>query len=990
MPKTAVLTVSAAVAASTEKNGYTPLYGILNDLLLEASDKPVKPVTCMPAKGSLRTRQMVRQLKGISSLEDLAAFEEELRGVVTCQESRCRVKMQKAFLTGQYIAEEYSLLCEEEEQCRNLLWLASVSEVGKRAAFFKVVWDEMYSRYLAYNVFARERIENLYGHFLGKMAAVEADRRRELIELEGMCRKEVTRRRFLEASRHIGMELLFQQSYRVSFWARCRSDNFKRDIVLLDAEEERERCSLERLSLQNLAILANELENSASRLMVTSVMRASLIRRKLVDDERMREVARLLLNVPIREMDLRAVLERYEMEKRQEIRVGFYLGWRELLNQALKPGDAADIVYRLEWYERMCVFDQWRHGFHAIGECHNREKRQIEKFEAEHDEFYYDVVHKLRELWAEESVEYTQLKNMYHNFVWSKRMMESAMIVESEEECCRKRLIEAEIEEAMNLMMFSHLQLCELTAAGRAAAIMEVEASCWESMVRSSYATLGTQLCEKLLNDEENERIAIISEARSAWSVIVLQEAAPSSSPVDDEPVQPVYAGPDPKLVEEWYRRQYSDQWALLEREKCRRKEVVVSESYGRRWVYANILSDVEQWNRMDIAVEFQRGLCGIALEKLVDVEQFVRLDLGTGAQQRWKFLTKSFRYSRPYLLSCEVDELDGRLSIITEAETTIGALFISRGGYRPVKYCSEELWSTRSITQYMSLEELLQRLSDELVHTVEPEGRRKTAACETNERLLLMLMREESVCRCHIHKCVEDSYEALRRLFDRIISREDEWQQRSAHKEPEVERTGVEALMDYFRRQEESFVTKREAQRQRSRQLFGSLFKEFYWGRDAIIVEELVGRDVLRNFVHQRSLSPPVLIREAATQVIVRLYNVALVTNDLAGSLNVAMYGSEEEKGVTCRLSETQTLFSAGAFFRICFPETQLEWSTPLTNESKVLFFRIGADGSDDVVATASLLLRAEAMRRNNTTSVHSIPLDQQNGKMNVIVYIM
>nr|CCC93608.1 conserved hypothetical protein [Trypanosoma congolense IL3000] len=985
MPKTTVASAMSAFAA-VAGNDNTVLYGVLSDMILEATDRPVKPNVILPRKDGLRTRQMAREFKELNSLTELFSLEEQLREVVSSQETRSRVRVQKSFLVSQYKTEERLLLVDEEKKCRNALWQAAVAEMEEDAAYRVVVGNEMYRRSCAFSAFLQERMSILVSFMLGNLEFAETSKRLQMRQLELTSRDEITKRRFVEVSRHIDMELLFQQSYRVSFWIQCTFQNFTRDIKLLDAEEERERCALERIALQKLAILANEQENEAARLVVIAVMRASLIRRKFVDDARLREVARLMLAVPIKETDIRGVIERYEMEKRHEIRVCFYLKWREIMKNALKPTDGASIVERLEWYERMCVFDQWRYGFNAIEECFDREARRILKWEDACCNLYQVASSTLTSLWREENEQYTNLKKLYHDFIWSTKVVADSWIVISEEESSRKRLVEAEVKESMSLVACYHLKLCELVAVDRAYIMMELEESCWMSLLSSNYKTLGTKRRELLLNEEENGRIRILAEARGAWLDIVLQEAAPPE-PAEGKVLLDEGQRPMSSASSQIQKQFLADCWILGEQEQLRRDEIVLSENSGRLWEYVAIFAYVEEWNREEVVAEYKVGLCDVQLLELVALEELMRAHMEEGEKQWRKIFSRMFAFAFPQLCSCVVEELDDRLNIVAEAETAMSAMLFSRGERCYVKYCSEELWSACNM-YYESPSESLQRLSEEFVHAVEPTGRKVVASCERSERLILMMLNEEGKCRLSIEKSADTAYESLQLLFDKSIHRGDEWRSHGVPSESQGDLTDSRALMEYFQRQEASFAAKRKANRERSRQILGDFFKKFYCARDAIVLEELVVREALLNF-DQRPRLPGAVPNVAATRVSVRLFNLMLTTNGVVGPLFIAMHGTEENVQHTCNLCETQTLFAAGILFHISFPESLLEWRGSIRDESQVLYFTIGSCEGDATLATASFLLRADDLRHVNSSSVLSIPLDQRNGKINVVIHV-
>ncbi|ORC93210.1 uncharacterized protein TM35_000025360 [Trypanosoma theileri] len=974
----------ATVATAVDGN---PLHAVLNELLSEVPDRPVKPNITTIATGNWRTRQVIRELKGLRSLSDLISTEEQIRGVVASQESRSRVKLLKAFLSGLYLVEERMMLSEEEMRCRNSLISMAESLLNNERVWFGIVWNEMYHRHCIKN----EWITGVahYRRFcdIDALMAREQTHRQRLRQIERINRREYEARRFLAVSREIDMELLRQQSYQLTSWARDSSSKLILDIAELVSNEERDRRSLESLYLLKLSLIANDKENEAARLIVNSVVKASMIQRNRKETQRREEMISRFMLLPLKEADLRNIIERNEMEKRQKLRVEFFTSWRKAFKCARSPGEGAGIVERLELYERRCLFDQWRFGFNTLYERQIREKCILEKYEAEYEVFFHQVVDSLRALWKQEGEEFNQLQKMYLDFIWSNRVIESTTVLSVEEKYKRRSIMEAEVRETVKLRSWLYIQRCEESALKGATSIMIMEENDRASLMQWHQHIVKDYLCTQICREEEELRFEIESEARANWTDIVLEEGAPRDSSLAIlarlENVQRNFV-----LEEERQRLLYCRLNKLCNKEIIDRKGILTKESVNRTSVYAGILEYVEEWNRSVIFAERQCDLIQVALSKLEHLESVERTIIEKSEQQRYHFLLHSFDYNLPQFRAFEVDEINDRLDIINEAEIEINALAYTYGIRNCVMYSTNEFELNNSALSFFTTRELIQLYVIELVQTVEPMSRREIMTREALERQLLTLNSKEFIGRLHIEKNASDAYNSMQDLFDRILSRADEWRTRGSVQEPK-ELSDREALIEYFRRQEASVSVKLKAQREKTREMLSSFFEEFYWGRDSIVLQEFVARDELSNSLKRPCLDVSCLQQhEPATELSVRFYSLAIVTRDVLGPLTIKVSDSLDGSGMTCELREAQSISAAGNIFHILFPVSLLEWVKPLTEESSMLYFEARSpDGS--IVATASLLIRSEDIQNNVGASVISVSLDDLRGKVNLILHV-
>ncbi|PWV20235.1 hypothetical protein C3747_7g184 [Trypanosoma cruzi] len=131
------------------------------------------------------------------------------------------------------------------------------------------------------------------------------------------------------------------------------------------------------------------------------------------------------------------------------------------------------------------------------------------------------------------------------------------------------------------------------------------------------------------------------------------------------------------------------------------------------------------------------------------------------------------------------------------------------------VAYCSEELRLSQCALRFMSSKELFQDREVALVRAVEPMSRREIINREISGRLLLLMDAQEQRGRIRIENAATDAYNGAQELFDRVLSRADDWRTRGVLREPVV-LTGREALIDYFRRQEASVAVRLRANRRK------------------------------------------------------------------------------------------------------------------------------------------------------------------------------
>ncbi|EKF27811.1 hypothetical protein MOQ_008458 [Trypanosoma cruzi marinkellei] len=972
---------TAATAA-----GENPLHAVLTEMIYGMCGGSVKHTSVTASDGNWRTRQVIRELRGVKSVEVFFSTEEQIRGVVMSQETRCRVKLLNAFLSGQYLLEEQASVREEEESCRRELTLAALSELHSEASLLTVVGQEMYDRHSLENAYWKGRMNLRRCRNLALLVLREQISRRFLIQKEAMNRVEMERRTFLAVGREIDMELLSQELYRTTSRARFEYSKFTLDLALLLAEEERERCSVERMYLLKLSLMANDQENAAARLVVTSVMRASLMRRKLRDDAWWRERTSMLLLVPSKELDIRYMIERKEMEERQELRVSFLTTWRSVFKRTMNPDEGTAIIERLELYERRCVFDQWRFGFNALNDRQESERCILANREATYDVFYNSVVDSLTALWKQECEQFNALRKRYLDFVWSTRMVEATIMLGAEECAARQRIIESEAREAIKVNSSFYLRRCEEAALQGAASIMEMEHKRRISLMQSNIRAVRDVYFYHLLYEEACLRIDIESEARTAWSDIVLQESAPRGCSLDS--ADRLEDAQRTLLVRDGDHHFILHNFTLMVFvENIKRGALEEEELEGRVSIYAAVLGKVEEWNRLELQAEGQHEFSRILFDAVDHRECAERAILEEFERERREFLFGSFDYSLPHLRACEVDELDARLDIINEAELTVGALTCSWGMHCHVAYCSEELRLSQCTLRFMSSKELLQDRELALVRAVEPMSRREIINRERSERLLLLMDAQEEKGRIRIEKAATDAYNGAQELFDRILSRADDWRTRGVLREPVV-LTGREALIDYFRRQEASVAVRLRAQQEKTRELLGLFFADFYWGRDSIVVEEFVGRESIMGTFFCPHPSLRVVGEESGPKLTVRFYSLALMTKDSLQSLSIRVNDSLDDVGVTCELLEAQAVTAAGRVFRVCFPVRVMTWVRPLAEESNVLRFEVRhREGS--VVATASILLRSEELRKKNGATVVSLPTDDKHGKMNVVLHV-
>ncbi|KAG8344998.1 hypothetical protein ERJ75_000972700 [Trypanosoma vivax] len=978
----------ATIAASSAARDENSFYKALKDLLLDAPDRPVKQNIVAHPRANWRTGRMIRELKELKSFDEFVSMEEQLRHVLVSQEARSRTKFLNALLIEQFLAEEQLILFEEERRERSVLWHLSVSALERDAMRLQIVGDEMCARF-------RITVEFLMGlrcyrleHMAGRLCMEQMECRRQLYELEEVFRTEINQRKFLEACRHIDMELVRQQAYRVCMWGRLACDEFSHNVAVLSAEEERERCSLERLYALRLSVLANEEENNAARLIVNSVIRASMMRRKLEDDSRLREISAILLRLPSKEEELRGVIERYEMEKRQELRVGFFLLWRETYKRELPLSEATTVVGRLEVYERLCIFDQWKHGLNAIEDCYVREKGRVLELEAACDEFFRDVGSAFSKLWKDENEQFNDLQKKYHQFVWSTRMIKFHVLLSSEESCERRQLVEEEAAACMKLKFSMHFAFLEHMAVLGMGGIVESEKECWNSLLRWHVEYVRRAHEMQLVLDEAEARCAILPEVRGDWTGIVMQEDALRS--ISERGVEHQGCWSEPDTSQGRKPAYFEMKLKTVNVEEGAQRDVLVRSELDNRFMeYAYILNDVEDCNRIGVVVECQRHILGVLCSELVEREQLERTVLLRGELERRRAVFGRSLHE-PRICVCKVDELDKRLDIIAEAEVAVGAICYAFGKRCVVRYGTEELWSAQCATHYRSLGEILALQAAELVRVVEPLFRTHLLFDERVEHLQQMLLMEEGRRRILIEEKAVAAFNDLQDIFDRIISREDEWRNRTRELHPVEVLTGAEAFIDYLHQCDAMRSVRLDAQRIRIRKALSALLEEFYWDREHIVLEEHVGRDTLFSSLHQPHLALVNQPSVPAEKVCIRLYNVAMTTPTAMEPLSLTMFTAESTAAVSCALNEVQTFSAAGKVFHIQFPESELLLTLSLADSQTALYFCVSETSTCSVVATATLLLTSEELRLATNGTVLPVALDQNMGKMNLVLHAL
>ncbi|KAK7197251.1 hypothetical protein NESM_000671200 [Novymonas esmeraldas] len=486
--------------------------------VLAASGPPVL-LPRPPAKSvAWRTRRIVEELKALSNVEALAAYETELRGLVHTQEMRCRTKL---------VNHAY----EEECALREVELVVSAEAAGRRdltdefyaiaLAPFEVVHlrmeEEMTRRSLRSSERAARRLLRLAANG-SRLALAETDDRAALGALEACSREELTGRRLLELGNALQREIVVQS--RLSGHLRCvgHSRVVERARRHVDWQEATDRAAVERLyALHTMLLLQDAAVDFTAAVqrdvvLLSGASHASAARAHVADCEDRTCMCEE------QERQLRLTVEEQEHASFKATTQAFLLGWRAVYKQVTKDPDVTSVFAKIELLVRRDIADQQRNDFGALSLSSHAHMAVLTQHRAERRALCQRYIDGARAVSAEESRRANELFRAEHLWQREQAALRATTLVTMEEKVAGRGLRGAEAQARLLLKLKYLIAQVQLHASAARQGVEAEEQGGYDALRREYVRVFFTDGAARLVCREHAARAAL-ERAESAAAV---------------------------------------------------------------------------------------------------------------------------------------------------------------------------------------------------------------------------------------------------------------------------------------------------------------------------------------------------------------------------------------------------------------------------------------------------------------------------------------
>lgn len=728
-----------------------------------------------------RTRNVIQELRACSTTAGLVSYEQDLRFTLTQRESRARIKLIARSHRAECGLAERLDVVEQESRERRRLVAAWATEAFRCGAVFSTIKNEAAERDVLLKEEQAAASTLAEGCECAAVVIQEAHERLILVDLNVLVHRELRGRFHIQLDQEVRWQLLKESYTPLILWGAEHCANAAESTAALRRDEEQARQLVE--SEWQTSFQKTCLDEVAERVGLT---RCALLPGVLAHEEAAREALLTCVRSEqrvLRDEDaLRRAVAQEEEEVWNQIQRAFVLGWRGVHQQICAFKHAMTAVLHLEQLERRLLQDQSRCGFRALSAQFTHGHTAITQQEAALHRLAQAYLDGVSSIWQEEHSSFVALHRHKHHTLREVESLEAALVCQLEETHARRRVCS---DEARLRVCFEAewLQLQCISCAVRGAQhIMQEEAQRRDALVSMFVDQVIIAPQGHLYRAEYLSRLQLESEEQQA-AVHVLAEYCAQRCLPGREAVLACSAAQEA----EWRRRLTTEESTMRQdlylrevqlAEHSMRRTLVRHERYYLATLGLRMVEDGEDGQRHSIESALRGGFDHFKRIQVEEEEDKERSSVECSERERRTFLLCSVPYQQLPLRSCEVDELDGRLRIVAEAEMTIRACALRCGHDQPVRYCSEDLWQQEAQRHFLSLKELAAERANRFVALVEPERRRDVEAEQEALYQLLRALEKEASARLRLEELETKSRAALYTLQHRLVNRQRSFEQ--------------------------------------------------------------------------------------------------------------------------------------------------------------------------------------------------------------------
>lgn len=964
-----------------------------------------------------RARSIIREIASLRTPCALIKYEVDLREMIYFQEVRRRTRILNDFIQEECFLTEKAQVERLEKRRRAVLVEEWWKGIALPIHYFQFLFDEEVSRY---NLVQEEHY--LWRDFLlsVKCSALSVKERKHaafIQDAEKVAMDELQQRHLIEVGQEVRYEIL-----RRSLADRlCRlhrdAISFTREYKNLLRAEERDRLAIEKISFFSFDILIKGANYDRARALREDVDNIRYAAKQNDQDIGTFKAICDRQDMIQHETQIRQMLLEAEEQEWQQVYYSFMIGWRDVYQRISAHSDVTTLVSSLELFERRCVHDQYRHSLSCIASLYESEHRMAQLREKRYWKFFDDLITGMNQIWVDESTEYAALKEHYIAFEVKTKVIHSTKILLLKEAVVRKELESEELQQRIQKKIRVLKQKCDVDAMNISFMIISHEAYEWDLLMYSFQQQFIIIPQREMIREEFLKRLDVESEEEHSNIQLVYQQQVCR------------YRGMVSEIACRLLQEERKYRYGILEKERSARKDMVrfscmEMERQSRRALvrgekHCRIGLTIHATEGEDLFVRdliFQQYTAAVLtsqLEFVQNCEVSERSSILKSENNRRNFLISSMPYEHLYLRACEVEELAGRLDIITDAELCMRSCAFTYGHDAFIAYCDHNLRMLQAQLHFQSLSELFQENERQLVCEIEPMYRRKLEETWLLGVLVIKVECEEGSCRQHLCSLESSDWDSIEKLSTRIISRQVSLEQRVflQLEGPKFLPFRDELLQYLQKRQDPSYLAELSKKKRKVIRSAVSLFmEELYWSRDSILRMEEIARYSIMYFETEEikiryvcddsgrsSCCPGAetagVVDEERTAIYrsrpqatfltsptLFVHSVAVLqpTEKARRVVGLSIFYSGEPQSYCIALHSTHQIRVGGKNMEVLAPSTLHSWLPENAPCVGVVYFTL-LDESGEVVATASHLLQ----EGENDILFLSVELDNTQGRV-------
>lgn len=422
-----------------------------------------------------RTRRIVKELKSLSSVDSLVAYEEELRSLLISQEALQHTRVMRQGYTAEcYLCEREELfhsehgarrriydeafrfgcasiftmaLCLEEESDRSHIWLAQRIQRG-------IMMND------------DSRMQLLFSEMANRNLVMSA---------EGCCREEMRQRRLVELGFALQREIIRQNHRNVHRHSVEYSRRFSDAVRCIELSETKDRQTIQALYGLHTANIQQAAQDDFCGALHHTIVHCSVSddrrRSERLSDGSVNEIDATIAN----ETRIRHLVEESEEAERTLLRQDSLIGWRGVYQQLTTGSHLLRIVANVELFTRSNLTSQERLSYRDIRDREKAARHVLMERSLRYKRLCEDFFKGAKSIWHEESQAINAIARSHHYFAETEMALQATLCLRTLEESERRGILGAEALGRYLMQRKYSMDDCECLASSGVRLIQEQE-----------------------------------------------------------------------------------------------------------------------------------------------------------------------------------------------------------------------------------------------------------------------------------------------------------------------------------------------------------------------------------------------------------------------------------------------------------------------------------------------------------------------------------